>query len=150
MLSDLSTADVIQRLLWFFRASELSGFEYKLSDGRVFNFEMSATNEETTGSLNGKKLSGRNPHNLYMRTVRFTLAGERDKSETFSAPEITVTARFKDGKTSTLSLCRMNERRYAVIIDGKDTGFYVHATEVSELLDGLSLAERGEEIPDMF
>ena len=149
-LSSLSHADVIQKLLWFFRSSELSGFDYKLSDGREFAFKFSATETETKGSLNGKELTGRNPQNLYMKTVRFTLAGERDAAENFTSPEITVTAHIKGGKTSTLALCRMNERRYAVLIDGKDTGFYVAAAEVSELLEALSLAERGEDIPNMF
>lgn len=149
-LSSLSHADVIQKLLWFFPVKEISGFDYRLSDGREFKFRISATDPETEGSLNGKELSGRNPHNLYMKTVRFTLAGERAADETFDPPEITVTAHLKGGKTSTLALCRMNERRYAVLTDGKDTGFYVAASEVSELIEALSLADRGEDIPNMF
>ncbi len=149
-LSSLTHSDIMMKLLWFFNSKEISGFDYKLSDGKEASFALLATDKETKGTFNGKKLEGKNAHNLYLRTVRFTLAGECTGSEKYEEPEITVKASLKNGKTSTLSLCKMNERQYAAVIDGAPARFYVAVAEVRELLEAIDLVFLGKEIPDMF
>ncbi len=149
-LSTLSHTDITMRLIWFFNSNEVSSLQYKLADGRAATLNLSVTENEVKGSFNGKELSGSNAQNLFVKSVRFSLAGEYSGSNNLTEAEIAITARLKNGKRSTLSLHRLNERQYAARVDGKPAEFYVAVGEVKELVDAIELAFSGKDIPSMF
>ena len=149
-LSELSASDVTLKLLFFFNSNEINGFDYVLAGGERHSLSLELEEHLIRGSLDGKKLEGRNAANLYQRTIRLSLAGDLDASANYAEPEITVTANLKNGEKKTLSLYKVNERQYAAEVDGKKADFYVPVSEVRDLREAFEIIARGEEIPDMF
>ncbi len=149
-LSGLKVSDITLKLLFFFNSTEVDSFDYVLADGSRHTLKLELEEHLVRGSLDGKKLEGRNAANLFQRTIRFSLAGEIEGEKSFSSPEITVTANLKNGKRETLKLYKINERQYAAEVSGKKADFYVPVAEVRDLKDAFEIIARGEEIPNMF
>ncbi len=149
-LSELSVSDVTLKLLFFFNSTEVDSFDYVLAGGERHTLDIELEEHLVRGSLDGKKLEGRNAANLFQRTIRLSLAGELDGATSYGDPEITVTANLKNGEKKSLSLYKVNERQYAAEVGGKKAEFYVPVAEVRDLREAFEIIARGEEIPDMF
>lgn len=145
----ISHTDIMMKLIWFYNSSDVSRIDYTVG-GKNHTLTLSVKDNSLVGVYDGKTLEGNNASNLYLRTVRFTAAGEAPSGAKYSAPEIRAVITLKNGGKTTLELCRMNERQYAARIDGKEAQFYVGVDEVRELSEAFELLSKGEDIPNMF
>ncbi len=145
---NISHVDIMTKLIFFYNSSEVKSIDYALG-GKNHTLALSIKDNSLTGVLDGKTLEGKNATNLFLRTVRFTAAGEAVGARN-EQTEVRITITLKNGKKKTLELCRMNERQYSAKIDGKKAQFIVGVDEVHELTEAFELLSKGENIPDMF
>lgn len=145
---DFSHADIAFDLLFFFKSEQVDRIVYNIN-GKAYTFVPSIVEGSLKGTLDGKEMSGKNPSNLFLRTIRFTISGEAGKVA--GAPEIKIIVRLKGGgRSSSLELYKLNEREYAAAIDGETPVYTVNITEVRELYEAFELIAEGKDIPDMF
>ncbi|MBR5543505.1 MAG: DUF4340 domain-containing protein [Oscillospiraceae bacterium] len=146
---NISLSDIIFPLIWFYTAEEVSEIVYNLPDAH-HTLSLSVSDNTLTGKYDGGEISGENAKNLFLHSVRFTAAGEFMGEKYETTPALTLTARLKGGKTSTLSLHRMNERQYAASIDGKTPDFYVGVSEMENLISCFEILKNGGDVPSLF
>ncbi len=147
---DISHADIMTQLIWFKNSIEVSEITYDLPDGERHTLKLSSDGKSLKGYYDGRELSSENASNLFLLSVRFTLAGEYTSDMTYAESVCKMTMRTTDGKTTTLDLRKINDRRYAAIIDGAAPRFFVSVNEVTELLDAFGILKSDGDIPDMF
>ncbi len=145
---DISFVDIMRKLVFLYTADEVSSIDYELSDGVRHTLSLDG-GDTISGKYDGKSVSDDNANNLFVKTIRFTAAGEVDKSAKIASPEIKVTLTKADGNKSTLELCAIDNRRYAVKLNGAAPFVYVMKNEVTELIEALSILSKGGNIPSM-
>ncbi len=145
---DISYVELMHKLVFFYTAENVSSIDYELADGSRHTFKLDG-GDTISGKYDGKALSSDNANNLFVKTIRFTAAGEVEKSAKISAPAIKVTLTQTSGSKSTLELCAIDNRRYAVKLDGATPFVYVMKNEVTELLDAFDILSKGGSIPDI-
>ncbi len=149
-LEGLSYADIASPLIWYYKSDAVSDITYELADGESHTLSLKTSNETLAGVYDGKTLTGSNATNLFLRTIRFSVAEEAMAGMKYGNRAVKATIVLKSGSTTTLELFEVNERRYAAVVDGKAAEFFVAVEEVRELLECFDLLSRGEDIPDMF
>lgn len=148
-LDSLSHADIIMQLIWFYDSKDVDTVTYELPDGSTHTMKLTVTDSSLIGIYDGKEMQNKNATNLYLRTVRFTIAGEY-KGEPLGARAIKATMKLKSGATTTFELFPINERQYAASVDGKAPEYFIGVAEVRELIESFEILAKGEDIPDMF
>lgn len=149
-LESLSYADISSPLIWYYKSDAVSDITYELADGKRHTLSLKTSENSLVGVYDGKTLEGSNATNLFLRTIRFSVAEEATSGMKYGKRAVKATMVLKSGKTSTLELFEVNERRFAAVVDGKTAEFCVAVEEVRELLESFDLLSRGENIPDMF
>ncbi len=149
-LESLSYADISSPLIWYYKSDAVSDITYELAGGARHTLSLKTSGKTLTGVYDGKTLTGSNATNLFLRTIRFSVAEEAASGMKYGKRAIKATMSLKSGSTTTLELFEVNERRYAAVVDGKAAEFYVAVEEVRELLESFEILSRGEDIPDMF
>lgn len=147
-LDNISYADIAEKLIWFFNSTDSPVFEYELSGGEKHTLSVWTENKSLKSEYDGRVLSGNNGKNLFFYTVGMTIAGECPKNASLGKSVLKIKATLAGGQTSTLELLRLNERQYAVKIDGKAPQFYIGVDEVQALLDCFDIIKNGGTIPD--
>ena len=86
-----------------------------------------------TVTLDGEPIVETNGRRLYIKVLSpnmYDFVGEEQKpGEIKYSLKIT----YQTGEEFTLDLARLNERQYAAILNGKDTGFYVNVNDLHDL-----------------
>jgi len=149
-LTGLSHADIIMQLLWFYDSADIDVVTYELPGGENHTMSLKIQDNSLVGIYDGEKMVNKNATNLFLRTVRFTIAGEFTGDMNYGERAIKASIKLHSGETTTLELFPINERQYAASVDGKTPEYYVNVTEVRELLESFEILSRGEDIPDMF
>ena len=149
-LEEFDYKQIMLELLFFYNSTEVKSIDYTLPTGKTHTLTIELEDYLVRGSLDGKKLEGRNAGNLFQRTICLTAAGELEGGFAYGNPDIKITANLNDGSRHTMLLYKANERQYAAEVDGKRNNFYVSVTEVDDILEAFELLEKGENIPDMF
>jgi len=140
--------DLMLKLIFLHNMDTVSSVQYQMADGKVNTFIINSTSP-ASATFNGKEMSADNISNLFLLTVRFTLQGKLDSSMKYGAPKLTISMKLKDGSTTTMQLCEINDRHYAAIIDGT-ARYYVNVNQVNELLTAFETVKNGGIIPAMF
>jgi len=140
--------DLMLKLIFLHNMDTVSSVQYQLESGAVHNFIINSTSP-ASATFDGKEMSADNISNLFLLTVRFTLQGKLDSSMKYGDPKLTVSLKLKNGNTTTLKLCEINDRHYAAIIDGT-ARYYVNVNQVNELLTAFDTVKSGGIIPAMF
>ncbi len=153
---ELSYTDIMFKMLLRDNVREVSRVDYDLLDGTHRTLELSYTEstEEGTagtvsGSLDGTPMSSTNASRLYAATLGINIyeAYEKGSVNLPRTPALRIVVTRTDGETNTLELYTVNERRYAVVFGGEETGFYVHRDLVNSLINAFGYVDRGETIP---
>ena len=140
--------DLMLKLIFLHNMDTVSSVQYQMDDGTVNTFIINST-DPANATFNGAEMSADNMSNLFLLTVRFTLQGKLDSSMKYGAPKLTVNMKLKNGSTTTLQLCEINDRHYAAIIDGT-ARYYVNVNQVNELITAFDTLKSGGTIPAMF
>lgn len=155
-LFELKYTDIMFKMLLRDNVREVSRVEYDLPDGTHRTLELSyaePTGDEVagtvSGSLDGTPISSTNASRLYAATLGINIyeAYEKGSVTLPRTPAIKIEVTRNDGGTTTLELYAINERRYAVALDGEETGFYVHRDLVNVMINAFGYVDRGETIP---
>lgn len=149
-LESLSHADIIMQLLWFYNSEDIDTVTYELPGGETHTMKLEIKDNSLVGVYDGKEMVNKNATNLFLRTVRFTIAGEFTPDMKAGERAIKASIKLKSGATTTLELFEINERQYAASVDGRAPEYYVGVNEARELLESFAILSRGEDIPDMF
>ena len=109
----------------FLRAiDQLNTLVFQTAD-TTYNFDISYTEEENSKTYtilhNGKKINAENFQDFYIEFVGLQSA-DYDIEPTSTAPEMTVTANFKSGKTEVLTFTRTSATKYQFSLDGEIKG----------------------------
>ncbi|MBQ3055327.1 MAG: DUF4340 domain-containing protein [Oscillospiraceae bacterium] len=140
--------DLMLKLIFLHNMDTVSSVQYQLGSGVVHNFIINSTSP-ASATFDGKEVSADNISNLFLLTVRFTLQGKLDSSMKYGDPKLTITLKLKNGNTTTMKLCEINDRHYAAVIDGT-ARYYVNVNQVNELLTAFDTVKSGGIIPAMF
>lgn len=155
-LFELKYTDIMFKMLLRDNVREVSRVEYDLPDGTHRTLELSyaePTGDEVagtvSGSLDGTPISSVNASRLYAATLGVNIyeAYEKGSITLPHTPTVKVEVVRNDGGTTSLELYAINERRYAVALDGEETGFYVHRDLVNTMINAFGYVDRGETIP---
>lgn len=155
-LFELKYTDIMFKMLLRDNVREVSRVEYDLPDGTHRTLELSyaePTGDEVagtvSGSLDGTPISSTNASRLYAATLGINIyeAYEKGSITLPRTPTIKIEVIRGDGGTTTLELYAINERRYAVVLGGEETGFYVHRDLVNTMINAFGYVDRGETIP---
>lgn len=155
-LFELKYTDIMFKMLLRDNVREVSRVEYDLPDGTHRTLELSyaePTGDEVagtvSGSLDGTPISSVNASRLYAATLGVNIyeAYEKGSITLPRTPTVKVEVVRNDGGTTSLELYAINERRYAVVLDGEETGFYVHRDLVNTMINAFGYVDRGETIP---
>lgn len=155
-LFELNYTDIMFKMLLRDNVREVSRVDYDLPDGTHRTLELSyaePTGDEVagtvSGSLDGTPISSVNASRLYAATLGVNIYEAYEKgSVTLPArPTVKVEVTRTDGAVNTLELYAVNERRYAVVLGGEETGFYVHRDLVNVMINAFGYVDRGETIP---
>ncbi len=149
-LTNLSHADIIMQLIWFYNSEDIDTVTYSLPGGENHTMKLEIKDNKLIGTYDGKTMENKNATNLFLRTVRFTIAGEFAPGMQKGESVIKVLMKLSSGATTTFELFTVNERQYAASVDGKAPEYIVGVGEVRELLESFDILARGEDIPDMF
>lgn len=155
-LFELNYTDIMFKMLLRDSVRDVSRVEYDLPDGSHRTLELSyaePTGDEVagtvSGSLDGTPISSTNASRLYAATLGINIyeAYEKGSINLPRTPAIKIEVTRNDGTVNTLELYTVNERRYAVSLNGEEIGFYVHRDLVNTMINAFGYVDRGETIP---
>lgn len=149
-LTTVGYADIAEKLIWFFNSTDSPVFEYELANGEKHTLKVWSENKSLKSLYDGAALTGDNGKNLFFNTVGMALAGECESGAKLGSRVIKIKATLGNGETSTLELFPINDRQYAVKIDGKAPQFYVGIDTVQALLNCFDIIKNGGTIPDVL
>lgn len=151
---DVNYIDLMNRIMWFRSITEIESIEYNL-DGEEYLVEMThgrklnANDEEVASidaTLNGEFLSETNCRRLFVRTLNFRIIGELDKNEKLPAkPSYSFTMNMLDGSTQKVEFFSINDRQYAVSIDGV-AEYFVYKKNITTLVEAFETVLSGGEL----
>lgn len=156
VLFDLNYTDIMFKMLLRDSVREVNKVEYDLPDGTHRTLELKYTEPTgdeaagtVSGSLDGTPISSTNASRLYAATLGINIyeAYEKGSLTLPRTPALKIEVTRTDGAKNTLELYTVNERRYAVVLGGEETGFYVHRDLVNSLINAFGYVDRGETIP---
>ena len=147
----INPKDVVSDILWLYNVNNVekidfvvSGEEHtlRLSHGTDDNGNPAITDafydNKSIGSVQGKR--------LYGRILSLYLVDELPENATWEGAEYSYTITFLDQTSTTLELCPLNSRQYAMVLDG-NASFYTGVKDIQFMLEALDYIEKGEEIP---
>ncbi len=143
---DLTHADIVSSLIWVYNSDDVKKVTYKMGN-ETHTLELDFRDNTLYGVFDGKEMTGKNPTNLYIHTIRFSVAGEVEKGAKYKDSAMTITIELENGKTETLELCEINERQYAAVRNGRKPEFYINVTELRELINCFEILKNGGDIP---
>ncbi len=141
--------DFVMELLWLHNMQDVSEVKYTLSNGAAHTLKFARVGDAITAMYDGKAISNENAVNLYMHTIQFTIQGAVGDVG-YAAPECSISMILNDGTLTTMELMPMNERQYAVSIDGKKPMYYVSIAQVKALSDAFEIIASGGTVPSIF
>ena len=140
---DVNYKDYMYSLLWLHDINKVARVDMML-DGKSyvmeFTFETIPATEEGKEdtvvlhpTLDGEPIVESNGRRLYIKVLSpnmYDFVGEEQKpGEIKYSLKIT----YQTGEEYTLDLARLNERQYAAILNGENTGFYVNVNDLHDL-----------------
>lgn len=132
----------------FLRAiDDLNSIVFETGD-KKYNFDISYTEAENVKTYtvlhDGKKITAENFQDFYVEFVGLQ-ASDFDIETTDTAPEMTVTANFKTGKTEVLTFTRTSATKYQFAIDGDVKG-RITSSSYNKVFNNLKLVADNKKI----
>lgn len=151
---DMNYIELMNRIVWHKNITDVDNIVYDMN-GTEYVVEYThgkKTDEEgkekaTLGvTLNGSAISETNGRRLFVRTLNFRLIGDLEPGQKLGEPEYTVTMNCIDGSQKVMELIRINDRQFAVRMDGEAL-FYVYKKNVETLANAFTAILEGRELP---
>ncbi len=98
-----------------------------------------------SGKLDGKEISESNARLLYGKVLS-PMAYDFSEGMTQGKREYKFKIIYNDGRAFTMDFARLNDRQYAAIKDGNDTGFYVNVNDLTAIGTAIEKIENGHEL----
>ena len=130
-------------------ASQYDGLEERyeilMTHGERVNSSGNTVNT-VTATMNGEELSEVNCRRLYLRTLNMRIIDLLPEGTDLSAePDAVFTLKKLDGTSSVMELIPINERDYAMVIDGKAT-YFIYQKNLNSVVQGLKEIAQGYEL----
>ncbi|MGI5935952.1 MAG: DUF4340 domain-containing protein [Oscillospiraceae bacterium] len=151
---DINYIELMNRVVWIEKIVDIESVVYNL-DGKSYVVEI--THGKTVGedgkekatlsaTLNGEEISETNCRRLYTRTLNFRIIGNVQDTGNLGDAQYKITLNKLDGTSRTMELIKLNERQYAVRLDG-EVNYYVYKKNVTTLLEAFETVLSGKELP---
>ncbi len=150
----LNYIDLMNRIMWYTNIVDVESIEYNMN-GEEYLIEMThGTKVNSSGNevaaidatINGEFLSETNCRRLFVRTLNFRIIGEvMDGEKLPSKPKYSFVMNLLDGTKKTVELFEMNDRQYAVAVDG-EVDYYVYKKNITTLEDAFETILSGGEL----
>ena len=146
--------ELMNRIVWNKNITEVSSIEYDMNgESYVVEYthgiETGDDGKETKtleAVINGEPMSETNGRRLFVRTLNFRIIGDLPEGTNLKKADYTIKMNFIDGTEKVLELIKINERQYAVRMDG-EAKFYVYKKNVQTLEDAFATVLAGRELP---
>jgi hypothetical protein len=135
-----------------------ASIDYEL-DGVTHSLQMehyvtqNANGNDTDGinaTLDGQEILETNARRLFVRTLNFRAIGDASTDDVEGIEPLgTVTITMLDGTSNTMELYPLNDRQYAVSIDGVIQS-YCYKKNYNTLVEAIDLVLSGEELDFSF
>ena len=155
---DVNYIELMTRTAWFVHITDLESIEYDL-DGEYYLMEMEHGTRETEdgrtqstvdATINGEPITETNCRRLFVRTLTFRIIGDvTDLSSIPTEAKYTITMHRIDGDDMVMELYELNDRQYALGIDGV-VEYYIYKKNVTTLLNAFDTVMSGGELPMSF
>lgn len=155
---DINYYELMIRTVWSYSIEDVDSIYYEL-DGVSHELLMehyvgtNANGNDTdaiNATLDGQEIEETNCRRLYVRTLNFRAIGDSSNEEVEGMdPLATVTINFLDGTSHTMELYVLNDRQYAVSIDGEIES-YCYKKNYTTLVEAIDLVLAGEELEFSF
>ncbi len=148
---------LLYKILWTHNIEDVARVEMDLAgEKHTLDFTFSEPKQESAvegiepaltlhAKLNGADISENNGRRLYAKVLSPMLY---DFSEGMAkgAYEYKLKIIYADGREFTMDFARLNDRQYAAIRDGKDTGFYVNVNDLTAIKTAIEKVQNGSEL----
>lgn len=151
---DINYIELMNRVVWYEKIVDIESMVYNL-DGKEYVVEINHGRtvredgkEKATlaAALNGEKISETNCRRLFSRTLNFRIIGNVQDAGNVGEAQYKITLNKLDGTSRTMELIKLNERQYAVRLDG-EVNYYVYKKNVTTLLEAFETILSGKELP---
>lgn len=120
-------------------------YEISMTHGERVNDSGNTVNT-IAATINGEELSEVNCRRLYLRTLNMRIIDLLPEGTDLSAePDAVFTLKKLDGTSSVMELIPINERDYAMVIDGKAT-YFIYQKNLNSVIQGLKENAQGFEL----
>ncbi len=153
------------RVGWIYNITEVESLKFEFNTERFSNlfdeleesYEIHMTHGERTNdagntiktidaTINGEALDETNCRRLFVRMLNMRIIDFIPEGSDLSAePDVTFTINLSDGTTSVMELIPINDRDYAMVIDGK-AEFFIYQKNINAVINGLKENAMGYEI----
>jgi hypothetical protein len=150
--------DLMIRTVWSCSITNVASIDYEL-DGVTHSLQMehyvtqNANGNDTDGinaTLDGQEILETNARRLFVRTLNFRAIGDASTDDVEGIEPLgTVTITMLDGTSNTMELYPLNDRQYAVSIDGVIQS-YCYKKNYNTLVEAIDLVLSGEELDFSF
>ncbi len=157
------------RVGWLYNITDVAQLDFRfkperftsLYDGLEEHYSISMTHGERVNdagntvktidaTLNGEPLSETNCRRLFVRMLNMRVIDFLPEGADLSAePDAVFTVTLLDGSTATMELIPINDRDYAMVIDG-EAEFFIYQKNVNSLINGLKENALGYEIDNDY
>ena len=155
-ISDINYKEFMYKLLWIHNIENVAKVEMDLAgESYVLDFEFYEVPAEKEGEepdtelramLNGESISASNGRRLYIKVLSPTMYDFVEEAQTKGEIEYSLKITYATGEEYTLELAKLNERHYAAILNGEDSGFYVNVSDMKSLVTALKKVQDGHEL----
>ncbi len=155
---DINYYELMIRTVWSYSIADVASITYDL-EGEHHELIMehyvtqNANGNDTDGinaTLDGEEILETNARRLYVRTLNFRAIGDASADDVEGMePMATVTITMLDGTSHTMELYALNDRQYAVSVDGVIQS-YCYKRNYNTLVEAIDLVLSGEELEFSF
>ena len=166
---DVKPIELFIRVGWLFNITDVASMDFSfrlerfaaLYDGLEEHYEIAMTHGERVNgagntvktvdaTINGEPLSETNCRRLFIRALNMRIIDFLPEGTDLTAePDAVISITTLDGKTTVMELVPINERDYAMMIDGK-AEYYIYQKNLNNLITGLKENAMGYELENNY
>lgn len=143
---NIKHTDFMMKLVWRHSFNDVNKIDFTRPDGSIHTLQINGS----SATYDGAPTTNDNAVNLFMHTIQFTIQDSITKDMTYGASEYKIVISKNDGSSSTLELAPINERYYAVCVNGNSARYYVNVSQVNELAVALDTIASGGTVQSVF
>ncbi|MDL2288621.1 DUF4340 domain-containing protein [Oscillospiraceae bacterium OttesenSCG-928-F05] len=148
---ETSHVSLMFKLPWTFEIVNVKSIRLELQSGADYYLTFEHGEDQyLLAELEGKVVDTTNARRIFMHMMNMMIVDALEEPftpRTGQKAEYTFTVTQLDGAKRTLELYQLNDRQYAVSVDGEEPQFYVHKRSTTALEEAFEILEAGGEVP---